>query len=67
MCNNYLPVEKGRWYRQELINNNCHSCNLNEIDDEFHKLLKCLFLQKIELLIYPNDFTEFLMFILLKM
>jgi len=43
MCNNYLPVEKGRWYRQELINNNCHSCNLNEIDDEFHNLLKCLF------------------------
>jgi len=41
MCNNYLPVEKGRWYRQDLINRKCRLCNLNEIGDEFHYLFKC--------------------------
>ena len=36
MCNNYLPVEKGRWYKQDLINRQCRLCNLNEICVEFH-------------------------------
>jgi len=31
MCNNYIPVERGHWYRQEL----------NEIVNEFHYLFKC--------------------------
>ena len=41
MCNNYLPVEKGRLYKQDLINRKCRLCNLNEIGDEFHYLFKC--------------------------
>ena len=36
MCNNYLPVEKGRWYKQGLINRKCPLCNLNELGNEFH-------------------------------
>ena len=46
ICNNYLPVEKGRWYRQDLINRQCRLCNLNEIGDEFHYLFKCLFYRR---------------------
>ena len=52
MCNNYLPVEKGRWYRQDLINRQCRLCNLNEIGDEFHYLLKCNF--------FTADITTFI-------
>ena len=64
MCNNYLPVEKGRWCKQDHINRKCPLCNLNEIGDEFHYLFKCHFLQTIELLLYPIDYAEILMYIL---
>ena len=63
MCNNYLPVEKGRWYKQDRINRKCRLCNLNEIGDEFHYLFKCHFLQTIKLLLYPIDYAEILMYI----
>ena len=60
MCNNYLPVEKGRWYKQDLINR-----NLNEIGDVFHDLFKCHFFTTIERLLYPNEYAEILMFIII--
>jgi len=52
MCNNYLPVEKGRWYKQDLINRKWRLCNLNETGDEFHYLFKCHF--------FTDDRTTFI-------
>jgi len=45
MCNNYLPVEKGRLYKQDLINRKCRLCNLNEIGDDSIIYLSGIFLQ----------------------
>ena len=67
MCNNYLPVEKRRWCKQDLINRKCRLGNLNEIGDEFHYLFKRHFLQTIELLLYPIDYAEIRMYMLIKM
>ena len=35
MCNNVLPIETGRWLRQEYV------CNTNEVGDECHYIFKC--------------------------
>ena len=45
MCNNYLPVEKVCWYKQDLINRKCRLCNLNEIGDDSIIYLSGIFLQ----------------------
>jgi len=41
MCNNVLPIEKGRWKRQDINNRNCTLCNTNEVGDECHYISKC--------------------------
>ena len=58
MCNNYLPVEKGRLYKQDLINRKCRLCNLNEIGDDSIIYLSGIFYR---LLLYPIDYAELLM------
>ena len=64
MGNNYLSVEKGRWYRQELINVVyviLMKYVMSSIID-----LNAFFLPTIELLLYPIDYAEIIIFILLK-
>ena len=41
--NHYLPIVKGRHLKIPLDDRKCTLCNLNEIGDEFHYLLKCSF------------------------
>ena len=41
LCNNHLPIEKGRWLGLDRNARKCNLCNLNEIGDEFHYLLCC--------------------------
>jgi len=41
LCNNYLPIEKGRWLGFERNDRKCQLCNLNEIGDEYHYILRC--------------------------
>ena len=41
MCNNVLPIEKGRWLRQDINNRKCTLCNTNEVGDECHCTFKC--------------------------
>ena len=46
LCNNYLPIEKGRWlglYRNER---KCHLCNMNDVGDEYHYMLKCTYFDR---------------------
>ena len=43
MCNNVLPIEKGRWLRQDINNRKCTLCNTNEVGDECHYIFKCPF------------------------
>ena len=42
MCNNVLPIERGRWLRQDINNRRYTLCNTNEVDDECHYIFKCL-------------------------
>lgn len=35
MCNNYLPVERDRWLRQEIRDRKCQLCNNSEVGDEY--------------------------------
>ena len=41
LCNSHLPVEKGRWMGLERNDRKCYLCNLNDIGDECHNILKC--------------------------
>ena len=41
LCNTHLPIEKGRWMGLQHNDRKCNLCNLNDIGDEFHYLLKC--------------------------
>lgn len=41
LCNNHLPIEKGRWLgipRNERV---CKLCDKNQLGDEFHYLFSC--------------------------
>ena len=40
-CNNYLPIENGRWMNIPRNERICNYCDLKEIGDEFHYILKC--------------------------
>jgi len=40
MCN-VLPIERGRWLRQDINNRKCTLCNTNEAGDECHYTFKC--------------------------
>lgn len=41
LCNNHLPIEKGRWLGIDRNDRKCNLCTCNEIGDEFHYLLRC--------------------------
>jgi len=43
MCNNYLPIERGRWLRQDIKPRKSTLCNTNEVGDECHYIFKCPF------------------------
>ena len=43
--NHYLPVEKDRWNGVEISERKCNLCNLHDIGDEMHYLLKCPFFE----------------------
>ncbi|KAL4233948.1 hypothetical protein ACF0H5_005603 [Mactra antiquata] len=55
LCNNYLPVEKGRWIGLDRNDRKCFLCNLNDIGDEFHYILQCKF--------FKNERHKFLPFV----
>jgi len=38
MCNNGLPIEIGRWLRQDINN---RKCTTNEVGDRCHYISKC--------------------------
>jgi len=40
MCNNVLPIEKGRWLWQDIKNRKCTLCNTNEVGDECQYIFK---------------------------
>ena len=40
LCNHHLPIERGRWLRQDVSDRKCHLCNCNEVGDEFHHIFK---------------------------
>ena len=49
LCNNHLPIEKGRWLgipRNKLV------CNSNQLGDEFHYLCSCPFFSRYKKTIY---------------
>ena len=41
MCNNVLPIEKGRWLRHDINKRKCTLCNTNEVGEECHYIFKC--------------------------
>ena len=43
MCNNILPIERGRWLRQDINNRTYTLCNTNEVGDECHCTLNVFF------------------------
>ena len=43
--NHKLPVEIGRWNNTPFGERKCLLCNLNDIGDDFHYLLKCSFFE----------------------
>ena len=40
-CNHYLPIENGRWMNIPRNERICNHCDIKEIGDEFHYILKC--------------------------
>ena len=40
--NNKLPVNKNRFDRN-IVDRNCHLCDLHDLGDEFHYILVCIF------------------------
>ncbi len=43
--NHYFPIETGRWENIDISERKCTLCNLNDVGDEFHFLLKCPFFE----------------------
>ena len=41
MSSHNLKIEKGRYHNIERQSRLCVLCNLNDIEDEFHFILKC--------------------------
>ena len=39
-CNDKLPTERGRWQNININERKCPLCDLNDIGDDFHYLLK---------------------------
>jgi len=56
MCNNILPIEKGRWLG--LTTENVLLCNTNEVGDECHCTFNVLFSLKIEIQFYLQGDVE---------
>ena len=54
MCNNYLPIEKGRWLGIARNDRKCTLCNLNEIGDEFHYIMKCKYFNNLSNNLIPS-------------
>ena len=44
--NHRFPVETGRWSGIDISERKCQLCQLNDVGDEFHYLLKCTFFEK---------------------
>ncbi len=43
LCNNYLPIETGRWRHIDRLDRKCNMCDANEIGDEFHFVFECAY------------------------
>ena len=44
-CNFKLPIEVGRWQNLPIDDRKCTLCNLHDVGDDFHYLLKCTFFE----------------------
>ncbi|KAL4240926.1 hypothetical protein ACF0H5_001709 [Mactra antiquata] len=55
--NHYLPAEVGRWHNIPLSDRKCLLCNKNDIGDEMHYLLICLFSDKKDINTLKDMFT----------
>ena len=45
LCNNHLPIEKGRWLDIPINERVCRLCNANQLANTFHYLFSCPFFQ----------------------
>ena len=45
-ANHKLPIETGRWNNTYLSERKCELCTENDLDDEYHYLLRCTFFIK---------------------
>ncbi len=43
LCNNYLPIETGRWRQLDRHNRKCTLCDSSAIGDEFHFVFECTY------------------------
>ena len=44
---NNLPIETGRFFNIDRSERRCNLCNVNELGDEFHYLIKCTFFNNV--------------------
>ena len=52
---NFCPyTEKGRYHNIEKGKRICQMCDMNDVEDEYHFILKCPFLYKFTIFIYKK-------------
>jgi hypothetical protein len=52
---NNLPIETGRFFNIDRSERHCNLCNVNELGDEFHYLLKCTFFNNVRAKFLPRN------------
>lgn len=56
--NHHLPVETGRWNNIDISDRKCNLCNLNDVGDELHYVLKCPFFNQNRLIYIKQYFWK---------